>query len=73
MRLLPLAVTVALVSCSGSPPVAKPAPVDFNKLTEDFMYGALALTPVSATQAGYHEHNGTSLDEALDDYSAGRD
>ena len=44
--------------------------MDFNKLTDDFMYGALALTPVSATQAGYHEHNGMSLDEALDDYSA---
>jgi len=29
----------------------------------------LALSPVSATQAGYHEHNGMALDEMLDDYS----
>jgi uncharacterized protein (DUF885 family) len=69
-RSLLLAVVVALVSCSSPPPASKPAPVDFNKLTDDFMYGALALSPVSATQAGYHEHNGMSLDEALDDYSA---
>jgi hypothetical protein len=69
-RSLPLAVLVALVSCSSPPPSPKSAPVDFNKLTDDFMYGALALTPVSATQAGYHEHNGMPLDEALDDYSA---
>src|SRR4029450_9199194 len=67
---LPLAVVVALVSCCSPPPVSKPAPVDFNRLTDDFMYGALALSPVSATQAGYHEHSGMSLDEALDDYSA---
>ena len=40
---------------------------DFNKLTEDFVYGTLALSPVSATQSGYHTHNGVSLDEALDD------
>src|SRR4029453_11721862 len=69
-RSLPLAVLVALVSCSSPPPSPKSAPVDFNKLTDDFMYGELALTPVSATQAGYHEHNGMPLDEALDDYSA---
>ena len=45
---------------------AKP---DFSKLTEDFVYGALALSPVSATQAGYHEHQGVKLDEKLDDFS----
>ena len=28
------------------------------------------MSPVSATQAGYHEHNGTKLDEQLDDFSA---
>ncbi len=33
------------------------------------MYGSLALTPVNATAAGYHEHHGSSLDDALDDYS----
>jgi uncharacterized protein (DUF885 family) len=42
---------------------------DFSKLTEDFVYGSLALSPVSATAAGYHEHNGSRLDEKLDDLS----
>ncbi len=43
---------------------------DFGKLTEDFVYGSLALSPVSATQAGYHTHNGVALDEGIDDFSA---
>src|SRR5438046_10439581 len=43
---------------------------DFGKLTDDLLYGTLALSPVSATQTGYHEHNGMQLDEMLDDYSA---
>jgi uncharacterized protein (DUF885 family) len=43
---------------------------DFSKITEDFVYGSLALSPVSATQAGYHEHQGVRLDEKLDDFSA---
>src|ERR1700686_297100 len=43
---------------------------DFSKLTEDFVYGSLALSPVSATSSGYHEHRGVRLDEQLDDYSA---
>jgi len=42
---------------------------DFSKLTEDFVYGSLALSPVSATQAGYHEYQGVRLDEKLDDFS----
>ena len=44
-------------------------PSDFDKLTDDLLYGSLALSPVSATQTGYHEHNGIQLDELLDDYS----
>ncbi len=42
---------------------------DFGKLEDDFVYGALALSPVSATSAGYHEHNGKRLDEMLDDFT----
>jgi hypothetical protein len=42
---------------------------DFNKLEDDFVYGSLALSPVSATAAGYHEHNGKRLDEMLDDFT----
>jgi uncharacterized protein (DUF885 family) len=43
--------------------------LDFSKVTEDFVYGSLALSPVGATQAGYHEHAGIRLDERLDDFS----
>ena len=45
--------------------------MQFDKLTEDFLYGSLALSPVSATATGYHVNNGVPLDELLDDYSAG--
>jgi uncharacterized protein (DUF885 family) len=44
-------------------------PPDFSRVTDDFVYGSLALSPVSATQAGYHEHGGVRLDERLDDFS----
>jgi uncharacterized protein (DUF885 family) len=44
---------------------------DFSKVTEDFVYGSLALSPVSATAAGYHEHHGVRLDEKLDDLGFG--
>lgn len=42
---------------------------DFSKLTDEFVYGSLALSPVAATSAGYHEHHGERLDEKLDDLS----
>ena len=48
---------------------AMPASQDFEKLTDEFTRSVLALSPASATQAGYHEHNGVSLDEAQDDFS----
>src|SRR6516225_3341497 len=48
---------------------AKTASSDFDKLTDDLLYGSLALSPVTATQMGYHEHNGVQLDEMLDDFS----
>src|SRR6478609_658560 len=54
-------------SCSKS---TSPA-MDFDKLTQDFIYGSLALAPVNATATGYHVHNGVPLDELLDDYSTG--
>jgi uncharacterized protein (DUF885 family) len=44
-------------------------PADFEKLTADFVYSTLAISPVSATAAGYHTHNGKSLDSTLDDPS----
>jgi uncharacterized protein (DUF885 family) len=61
-----------LVSCSTSKSTVTSGtsgPSDFEKLTDDLLYGSLALSPVTATQSGYHEHNGVQLDELLDDYS----
>jgi uncharacterized protein (DUF885 family) len=60
-----------LVSCSTSKSTvtSTSGASDFEKLTDDLIYGGLALSPVNATQAGYHEHNGVPLDELLDDYS----
>ncbi len=38
-------------------------------MASEFVYETLAFSPVSATQAGYHTHNGRPLDEMLDDMS----
>lgn len=52
-----------------------PVTVRFRKLTDEFVKESLALSPVSATGAGYHKHvdakTGAAilLDEMLDDYS----
>jgi uncharacterized protein (DUF885 family) len=48
---------------------AKPITTDFDKLSQDLIYGSLAFSPVDATSTGYHVHNGIPLDELLDDYS----
>ena len=41
----------------------------FDQLVDDFVFGALALSPTTATGFGYHVHRGASLDDLLDDYS----
>lgn len=46
------------------------APQDFSSLTDEFVRSTLALSPVTATAAGYHQHNGVLLDEKLDDWTA---
>jgi uncharacterized protein (DUF885 family) len=61
-----IASVLLMAGCKMNQEKQKP---DFSKLTEDFVYGSLALSPVSATQAGYHEHQGVRLDEKLDDFS----
>jgi uncharacterized protein (DUF885 family) len=55
---------MALAGCG-----AKPITTDFDKLSQDLIYGSLAFSPVNATATGYHVHNGIPLDELLDDYS----
>ncbi|MBI4472765.1 MAG: DUF885 domain-containing protein, partial [Acidobacteria bacterium] len=71
-RYLPILLLVVLASCSNATTTTDTtnAMAGFDKLTGDLLYGSLALSPVSATQTGYHEHNGVQLDEQLDDYSA---
>ena len=60
-----VAAALALSSCSKPDTSA----ADLEKLTNDYTYGSLALSPSTATQSGYHVHNGVKLDEMLDDYS----
>jgi uncharacterized protein (DUF885 family) len=55
---------------SASAPATAAASGPFDQLVDDFVFGALALSPTTATGFGYHTHRGTSLDDLLDDYSA---
>lgn len=41
----------------------------FEGVIDDFVFGTLALSPVSATGFGYHRHHEASLDDLLDDFS----
>ncbi|HLJ13885.1 MAG TPA: DUF885 domain-containing protein [Bryobacteraceae bacterium] len=61
-------VSLALLALSDCAPREK-AFQDFGPVEQDFVYDSLALSPVAATAAGYHQHNGVSLDGLLDDYS----
>ena len=56
---------LAMTSCT----TPKKSPPDFEKLSSDFVYGSLALSPVNATATGYHQDHGVALDEMLDDFS----
>jgi uncharacterized protein (DUF885 family) len=57
---------------AAAPPAAGEA---FGRLADEFLRGYLALSPISATQAGYHQHTDpksgqtVNLDERLDDVS----
>ena len=48
----------------SQPANTMPAHQDFEKLTDDFTRRVWRSRLSSATQAGYHEHNGMALDEA---------
>ncbi len=67
---------LSITMAYGAEPAAKPnaaakkaATSRFARLAEQFMYESLALSPVSASQAGYHRHAGRDLDAELDDLS----
>src|SRR5262245_4595871 len=73
-RMTLLVFTLCLAAACSQPAPSQPASqsapgADFGTLTDEFTRGVLALSPVAATQAGYHEHNGARLDEAIDDLS----
>jgi uncharacterized protein (DUF885 family) len=57
------------VVASGGVPAATPQ-ASADALVADFVYESLALAPVTATAAGYHEHHGVRLDGRWDDLSA---
>src|SRR5579864_1313045 len=42
----------------------------FSELEDEFIYTTLSFSPVAATAAGYHRHQGANLDRLLDDFSA---
>jgi len=67
---LPLFLIVSACAQPPAPPATSDNAAAIQQLTDDFLYGSLALSPVFATSAGYHEHKGIRLDEQLDDYSA---
>ena len=51
---------LSLAAGAGAVPASKnPAasPGTFDSLVDDFVFGALALSPSTATSDGYHEHN----------------
>ena len=47
-----------------------PADLQFNQVVDDFVFGSLALSPVTASTVGYHRHHGDMLEDELDDFSA---
>jgi uncharacterized protein (DUF885 family) len=68
-RISLVALMLGLAACQrpSTPPAAS---ADFSKLTSDFVYSILGVSPVLATGAGYHKHGDVVLDEKLDDMSA---
>jgi len=62
-RLSAAAAVMLLGSCGPSGP-----PQRMVDLVKEFVYTSLSFSPIQATNAGYHVHNGTVLDEVLDNY-----
>ncbi len=55
---------LALMAGCGPKPSEK-----FAKLADEFVYTNLSFSPITATQAGLHQHEGQNLDDLLDDLS----
>ncbi len=70
---MPLAFALVVSLTAGASPTGSSA--TFAKLAEQFIHESLALSPVTASQAGYHQHRDSrtgktvALDAVLDDVS----
>jgi len=75
MRFLVVIVLSANALAAQSANAVQPANAKFAKLSEEFIHETLALSPSSASQAGYHKHvdpktgQTIALDSLLDDVS----
>jgi len=70
LKFLGFALNVAILSCGLEPAQAGPADLQFSQVVDDFVFGTLALSPVTASTVGYHKHHGEMLEDKLDDFSA---
>src|ERR1700691_3710262 len=70
LKYLGFALGVAIWSFGIAPARAAPVDLQFNQVVDDFVFGSLALSPVTASTVGYHRHHGEMLEDELDDFSA---
>ena len=70
LKFLGFALIVAICSLGVVPARAASADLQFNQVVDDFVFGTLALSPVTASTVGYHRHRGEMLEDQLDDFSA---
>jgi uncharacterized protein (DUF885 family) len=71
-RALTIGLNAAAISCSALLAQAAstaPAESQFNQVVDDYVFGSLAMSPVTASTVGYHQHHGRMLEDELDDFS----
>jgi uncharacterized protein (DUF885 family) len=68
-RFAAAAAALWLVGVAPAPAAANAPPSGFDRLADEFLFEALALSPIDATASGYHVHKGVVLDDLLDDFS----
>jgi uncharacterized protein (DUF885 family) len=70
-KLMVIAVGAASLSLRALVAHAAPEDLQFNQVVDDFVFDSLALSPVTASTVGYHQHHDEMLEDELDDFSAG--
>jgi uncharacterized protein (DUF885 family) len=70
LRYLGFALSIAICGGGITGVRAAPADLEFNQVVDDFVFGTLALSPVTASTVGYHKHHGEMLEDQFDDFSA---